>query len=125
MHQIIRIVIFFASPNDLKLEGDKIPNGLNKSTIPSSVHAAGHILVYVVRRKPARTISEAPCPGEAHYAIRVVKSIKGILFPGRKPLFNRVLVAYVDADWGGFHETRRSTTEFIVTINSAPIFWRY
>lgn len=34
------------------------------------------------------------------------------------------LTAFVDSDWAGCHESRRSTTGIIVTVNGAPIFWQ-
>lgn len=33
------------------------------------------------------------------------------------------LTAYADTDWGGCHETRRSTTGVVLKVNSAPIYW--
>jgi hypothetical protein len=33
------------------------------------------------------------------------------------------LVGYSDADWGGCHETRRSTTGYVFTLGGAAITW--
>lgn len=34
------------------------------------------------------------------------------------------LTAYADLDWAGCHETRRSTTGFVITENNTLIFWQ-
>lgn len=34
------------------------------------------------------------------------------------------LTVYVDSDWVGFHQTGRSTTEILISLNNAPIFWQ-
>lgn len=48
------------------------------------------------------------------------KQDKIILFSSPSCSF---LTANTDADWAGSHETRRSTSEIIKTVNGAPVFW--
>ena len=48
----------------------------------------------------------------------------GLHFATKSPLGPDSLEASCDSEWGGCHETRRSTTGYLVTINGAPVYWR-
>lgn len=67
-------------------------------------------------------------PAHRHLVLakRVLRYISGttdksIFFPANSTA--HPLTAYCDSDWGGCHETRRSTTGIIIKVNNAPIYW--
>ena len=69
----------------------------------------------------------ASAPSESHWqlALRVVSYLlstrsMGLTLGGVK---TNPLECFVDADWGGCHETRRSTTGIISMLNHSPISW--
>jgi len=47
----------------------------------------------------------------------------GIFYPSNMHFLPNTLEAYVDSDWTGCHETRRSTTGLLFTIGRSPILW--
>ena len=62
-------------------------------------------------------------------AKRVLRYISGTLDHGIEfrlgsPLTPDSHGEYVDADWGGDHETRMLTTGFVITVNHTPVYFR-
>ena len=68
-----------------------------------------------------------PCHRHLLLAQRVVRYISGTeqkkIFHPRSTIKSDPLKGYVDADWPGCNDTRRSTTGILITINSAPVYW--
>lgn len=69
----------------------------------------------------------APTARHLILAKRVVRYVAGtidlqIFFPSSSTS-SHPLTGYADADWAGCHETRRSTTGVVISVNSAPIYW--
>ena len=48
----------------------------------------------------------------------------GLKYKSSKDLTTSSLSAYVDADWGGCKETKKSTTGYAICINNTPISWK-
>lgn len=67
-------------------------------------------------------------PYEQHWAAikRVLRYPKGTIYHGlflrKKSQFN--ISAFSDSDWGGEHDTGRSTTGYIIYLGSNPISWK-
>ena len=73
----------------------------------------------------------ASAPSERHLkmARRVVCYLKAtgnarIFYPRLPSDAESSLEGFADADWGGCHATRRSTTGYVFTLNGAPISWQ-
>lgn len=47
-----------------------------------------------------------------------------IYYPHNLSLNSDIIQAVFEANWGGDTECRNSTTTFIISIDSAPIYWR-
>jgi len=65
------------------------------------------------------------CPEQDHMRVAkgVLRSLRGtsrlgVVYGGNEPL-----QGYVDADWAGDTDGRRSTTGFVFTLNGGPISW--
>ncbi|XP_057730602.1 uncharacterized mitochondrial protein AtMg00240-like [Arachis stenosperma] len=58
-----------------------------------------------------------------HHLLRYIRSTvgQGLLFSTN---FEKRLMAYVDADWAGCPNTRRSVTRFCVFIGDSLVVWR-
>ena len=84
------------------------------STRPDVAYAAGYLGRY----------SSAPTNTHWQAALRVVNYLyhtadQGINLGGKE----KDLEGYVDADWAGCHDTRKSTTGYIFKLNNSPIDW--
>lgn len=84
------------------------------STRPDIAYAAGYLGRY----------SSAPMDSHWQAALRVVNYLfntaeQGIILGGEE----KDLEGYVDSDWGGCKETRKSTTGYIFKLNNSPIDW--
>ena len=65
------------------------------------------------------------CPEEDHMraAKRVLRNLRGATRLGVASGADKPLQGYVDADWEGDVDARRSTTGFIFTLNGGPVSW--
>src|SRR5438876_10168660 len=68
---------------------------------------------------------ERPCEGHLVAAKRILRYVKGTLSYGLfyKQNVNFSLTGFVDADWAGDVNDRRSTTGFCFNTGSAAISW--
>jgi len=55
--------------------------------------------------------------------LKIFKYLKGTINYGINFSKNRKIEAFVDADYAGDTETRKSTTRFIITTGNTPISW--
>ncbi|XP_057443849.1 uncharacterized mitochondrial protein AtMg00810-like [Lotus japonicus] len=69
-------------------------------------------------------------PKESHFmaAKRILRYVKGtidhgVLFPGRAYNLRSEMIGYVDADWCGDKDDKKSTTGFVFLCGDAPISW--
>ncbi|XP_019251266.1 PREDICTED: uncharacterized protein LOC109230196 [Nicotiana attenuata] len=70
---------------------------------------------------------QRPCTSHFSAAMRVLRYLsrdpgQGILLSS-KPSFD--LLAFCDADWASCKESRRSISGFFITLDGAPISWKY
>ncbi|PKA57319.1 Retrovirus-related Pol polyprotein from transposon TNT 1-94 [Apostasia shenzhenica] len=68
-------------------------------------------------------------PGKEHWNVLkwILRYLKGTLDCGllfKKNLDSDLLVGYVDFDYAGDLDKRRSTTRFIFTLDGGPINWK-
>ncbi|KAK4374913.1 hypothetical protein RND71_005590 [Anisodus tanguticus] len=67
-------------------------------------------------------------PRESHFAAlkRIIRYVKGTLDFGL-PLYPSApnkLLSYIDADWAGCPDTRRSTSGYVFTIGGGVVSWK-
>jgi len=69
--------------------------------------------------KAARKAKE-PTMEDWYNVMKILKYLKGTINFGLRFTRNKEIIAYVDADYAGDEETRRSTTGFIITMGGTP-----
>eukprot|EP00833_Pecoramyces_ruminatium_P012507 jgi/Orpsp1_1/1186539/evm.model.d7180000051327.1 len=78
-------------------------------------------IIYPVS-KAARK-SKEPTLEDWNNVIRILRYLKGTPSYGIKFTNDSIIKAYVDADFGGDLETRKSTTGFLITFGNTPTSW--
>ena len=72
--------------------------------------------------KAARKAKE-PTMEDWNNVMKILKYLKGTINFGLRFTRKKEIIAYVDADYAGDEETRRSTTGFIITMGGTPTSW--
>ena len=105
----------------------------------SSVYrsAVGKLMYVAVATRPdihfavcfAARFSHAPTAAHWKFVKRIIQYLKGtanfeLAFITRGSLSNQPIIGYVDADWAGDQEDRKSTTGFIFQIFGCTVRWQ-
>ena len=94
-------------------------NYLSQTCRPDIAHAVNSVSRYASNPSPAHLIA----------AKRILRYLAGTIHVGLKyvkseTVGNNISVtAYTDADWGGDHVDRRSTTGYVIRINNCTVSW--
>ena len=131
-----------ATRTPLPKDANVLPAGEFEKTLDVTGHKkyrslVGSLMYLAVCTRPDISFSVAVlarqvhAPTARHLALvkRILRYVAGtvdvgLLYPRSVPVKARSFRAYVDADWGGCKETRKSTSGWIIVINDAPIVWR-
>jgi hypothetical protein len=94
-------------------------NYLSQTCRPDIAHAVNSVSRYASNPSPSHLIA----------AKRILRYLAGTIHVGLKyvkseSIGNDITIsAYTDADWGGDHLDRRSTTGYVIQINNCTVSW--
>jgi len=107
-----------------KLQKIKFDSTIYRSAIGNLLYLAictRHDILFSVSKSDRKSAN--PAMEDRENLLKIFKYLKGTINYGINFTKNRKIEAFVDADYAGDTETRKSTTGFIIIMGNTPISW--